>query len=61
MNPAYYPLINPRKLGNRQQNLTVEFFCTQCHDIENDVHWGDAAKGRNFENNWKRIAHPSKK
>jgi hypothetical protein len=59
-NKAFYPIINPpwMRVVNGK-NLKLEFFCMQCHDIENDVHWGNP--GRTFEDNWKRIVHPRTK
>jgi hypothetical protein len=59
-NKAYYPIINPpwMRVVNGK-NLKLEIFCMQCHDIENDVHWGN--QGRTFPENWKRIVHPRTK
>jgi hypothetical protein len=53
MNPQFKALMNTLHVGNKGQNLKVDLFCQKCHDIENDVHWGN---GR-FEKAWKEIAH----
>jgi 2',3'-cyclic-nucleotide 2'-phosphodiesterase (5'-nucleotidase family) len=53
-NKAYWDLINPIKLGNDPRKLQLaDNFCQKCHDIENDVNWGN---GR-FEKAWKEINH----
>lgn len=55
-NKRYYPLINPIKnIAAAPQNaLKLDFFCQTCHDIENDVHWGQK---KPFEKSWARIEH----
>lgn len=58
-NPKYLALINPIKLkGNPNNALKLDFFCQTCHDIENDVHWGQK---KPFQQSWDRIAHPTPK
>lgn len=55
-NKAFYPLINPIKniANNPPAALKLDFFCQTCHDIENDVHWGQK---KPFEKSWARIEH----
>ena len=52
--PAYKALMNTLKIGTTPQQMqVVDNFCQKCHDIENDVNWGN---GR-FAKAWKEIAH----
>lgn len=55
-NKAYYPLINPLKLKGPPSEIKLDAFCQSCHDIDNDVHWGN----KQFKNSWLKIAHPTK-
>lgn len=58
-NKAYLPLINPIKLANNPNGMQkLDFFCQKCHDIENDVHWGNR---KPVNQSWNKIAHPEKK
>jgi hypothetical protein len=53
-NMGYRKLMNSLRLGANQEHLQkVDNFCQKCHDIENDVNWGN---GR-FAKAWKEIAH----
>ncbi len=57
-NKAYLPLINPIKLNNPNGPVLLDRFCQSCHDIENDVHWGQK---KPFAQSWEKIAHPEPK
>ena len=48
--PLYRSLMNQLRVANMQK---VDNFCQKCHDIENDVNWGN---GR-FAKAWKEITH----
>jgi hypothetical protein len=53
-NKDYQALMNSLKIGKTARELQkVDTFCQKCHDIENDVNWGN---GR-FAKAWKEIAH----
>lgn len=58
-NKAFYPIINPIKSANNPNFFVLlDRFCQSCHDIENDVHWGNAEKNKTIQKNWAKIAHP---
>jgi Cytochrome c554 and c-prime len=53
-NLGYRKLMNSLRLDAKPNGLQrVDNFCQKCHDIENDVNWGN---GR-FAKAWKEIAH----
>ncbi|MBI3412258.1 MAG: hypothetical protein HY040_28335 [Planctomycetes bacterium] len=63
-NQAMYPIINPfRPRANEtpaqkvKRFSDIDAFCQKCHDIENDVHWGQVP----FAKKWELIAHPTPK
>ena len=58
-NPAWHAVMNPWKAKagesaeqKAQRQLRIDKFCSECHDIDNDVHF-------KFEKRWPAIAHPS--
>jgi hypothetical protein len=63
-NKNFLPIINPIKLKDAQGNpdptamVLLDRFCQQCHDSENDVHWGRGANKKPVEKSWAKISHP---
>ncbi len=41
----------------KRRLLRIDGFCQKCHDMENDVHWGEVS----FAGKWDKIAHPTMK
>ena len=68
-----YPSINPFRATEKELNpqtpvneknnlvknrlLSIDGFCQKCHDLENDVHWGQIP----FQQKWNMISHPTPK
>jgi hypothetical protein len=70
-NQALYPYINPYRPTEKERDpktpqkvkeellrkrmLRIDTFCQTCHDMDNDVHWGETP----FAEKWALIAHPT--
>ncbi len=47
--------MNPFRKLPQEKMVLLNRFCIQCHDSENDVHWGD--KGHEVQDRWMKIIH----
>jgi hypothetical protein len=56
LNPAT-PVAEKGALRNRRMSIIERRLCISCHDMENDVHWGEIP----FAKKWEQIAHPTPK